>query len=192
MAHVPAITRSANPLVHLVFAATRLTVGRVIGPVRGYAHSVRTLVGMSLGHLCFDRPAALPPALSALVHVRVASLVQCPFCIDIGSELATQAGVDTAKLLALVDWRESPLFSAEERLALAWADRLTATPVAPDDALVEAVTAHFTPRQLVVLTSAVAFENQRARLNHGLGYGAEGFANQVCAIPATVGPPSPA
>jgi pimeloyl-ACP methyl ester carboxylesterase len=44
---------------------------------------------------------------------------------------------------------------------------------------------HFNPQQMVELTSAIAWENYRARFDHAFGIEAEGFsAGTVCALPA--------
>jgi 4-carboxymuconolactone decarboxylase len=43
---------------------------------------------------------------------------------------------------------------------------------------------HFDSKQLVELTSAIAWENYRARFNHALGIGSEGFSkNHYCPLP---------
>jgi hypothetical protein len=44
---------------------------------------------------------------------------------------------------------------------------------------------HFDPRQMVELTSAIAWEQYRARFDHAFGIESEGFsAGAVCAVPA--------
>ena len=44
---------------------------------------------------------------------------------------------------------------------------------------------HLKPAQMVELTSAIAWENYRARFDHAFGIEAEGFsAGAVCALPA--------
>lgn len=187
---VPAGTR--NPFFRLVFWAVRRKVGRMIEPVRGYALSVWTLVGASLLELCFERATALSPALKKLAELRVASLVGCPFCIDIGSSIVAAAGVPEDKLLELHRWWESERFTDDEKLVLGYADRLSRTPVPTDDAQMKALRARFNDEQIVELTAAIAHENMRARLNHGLGYEAEGFSTgAVCAVPAEGGPFAP-
>ncbi len=43
----------------------------------------------------------------------------------------------------------------------------------------------FDPQQMVELTSAIAWENYRARFDHAFGIEAEGFSEgAVCALPA--------
>jgi hypothetical protein len=62
---------------------------------------------------------------------------------------------------------------------------MTATPVTVRDEDVARLRTFLDERQLVELTAAIAHENLRARMNHALGYGAEGFSSGgVCALPA--------
>lgn len=75
-------------------------------------------------------------------------------------------------------------FSPLERLVLEYADRMTAVPVEVSDALFSGLRAHFTEPQLVELTSAIAWENYRARYDHALGIEGENFSDgAVCARP---------
>ena len=76
-------------------------------------------------------------------------------------------------------WRESKLFSEEERLALDYAERLTTTGERVDDALFARLKARFSEAQIVELTAAVALENFRSKFNPPLGIEAQRF----CLIP---------
>lgn len=89
--------------------------------------------------------------------------------------------------MALVDFDASPEFSAIERLALRYAAAITATPVELPDDLFGALQEHFDERQLVELTSAIAWENYRARFDHAFACEAEGFSEGAfCPLPAKV------
>jgi hypothetical protein len=62
---------------------------------------------------------------------------------------------------------------------------VTQMPVEVPDELFASLRQHFDPRQMVELTSAIAWENYRARFDHAFGVEAEGFsAGAVCALPA--------
>jgi hypothetical protein len=62
---------------------------------------------------------------------------------------------------------------------------MTETPVAVDDADVAALRAFLDEAQLVELTAAIAHENLRGRMNHALGYDADGFSGDgYCVLPA--------
>jgi alkylhydroperoxidase family enzyme len=84
-----------------------------------------------------------------------------------------------AKLQAAANWRDNEIFSAEERLALDYAERITITGQRVDDTLFAGLKAHFSEAQIVELTAAVALENFRSKFNPALGIEAQGF----CLLP---------
>lgn len=65
--------------------------------------------------------------------------------------------------------------SEEERLALRYAEAMTKTPVEVPNELFAALRNRFSERQLVELTSCIAWENYRARFDHAFGIESEGF-----------------
>ncbi len=71
------------------------------------------------------RTSPLDPALRELVKVRISQINGCIFCIDSHSHEALEVGVSMDRLLQLVAWRESALFSPAERAALAYAEAAT-------------------------------------------------------------------
>lgn len=61
---------------------------------------------------------------------------------------------------------------------------MTETPVEVSDELFAQLREQFNEKQMVELTSAIAWENYRARFDHALGVEAEGFSEgAVCAVP---------
>ena len=61
---------------------------------------------------------------------------------------------------------------------------MTSVPVEVPDALFAKLRERFTDAQLVELTSAIAWENYRARFDHALGIEGENFSKgAVCALP---------
>jgi 4-carboxymuconolactone decarboxylase len=71
-----------------------------------------------------------------------------------------------------------------ERLVLEYADAMTRTPVKVPDALFARLRERFSEAQLVELTSAIAWENYRARFDHAFGMEGENFTEgAVCAMP---------
>ncbi len=86
------------------------------------------------------------------------------------------------------DYATSPVFSEAEKLALAYADAMTRTPVEVPDSLFDQLNARFSPAQLVELTAAIAWENYRARFNHAFGIESANFSEGArCAIPVHTG-----
>jgi len=105
--------------------------------------------------------------------------------MDIGSAVGRQQGVTEQQILELAEFETSPAFSSLEKLVLRYAIAMTQTPVEMPDELFEQLRQHFNPRQMVELTSAIAWENYRARFDHAFGIEAEGFSEgAACALPA--------
>jgi AhpD family alkylhydroperoxidase len=164
---------------------TRRRFGRSMEPLRGYACSNAVLVALAGLEMGMERARHVDPRLRGLAELRVAALVGCRFCLDIGSSVVRQVGVSEPQMLDLNRHAESAAFSAQEKVVLEYTDRMTATPVTVRDEDVARLRTFLDERQLVELTAAIAHENLRARMNHALGYGAEGFSSGgVCALPA--------
>jgi hypothetical protein len=67
---------------------------------------------------------------------------------------------------------------------LEYADAMTQTPVEVSDALFARLHERFNEVELVELTSAIAWENYRARFDHAFGIEGENFSEgAVCALP---------
>ncbi len=76
----------------------------------------------------------------------------------------------------LRDFETSAEFTDLEKLVLRYAAAMTQTPVEVADHIFEKLRGHFNEKQLVELTSAIAWENYRARFNHAFEIEAEGFS----------------
>ena len=101
--------------------------------------------------------------------------------MDIGSAVGRKQGVTEAQLHDLADFETSSEFSELEKLMLRYAEAMTRTPAEVPDELFRALERNFSPAQLVELTSAIAWENYRARFNRAFGVEAEGFSEgQAC------------
>lgn len=127
-------------------------------------------------------------ALKQLVSAKTAMLVNCEFCLDIGSALARVEGIDETKLRELTRYRDSSLFTPVEKLALQLAEEMTRTPARISDGLREQLLEHLTRAQVMELAAEIAWENQRARLNQGLGVRPAGFSDgSYCLLPEPSG-----
>ena len=98
--------------------------------------------------------------------------------------MGRKEGLTEEKILALADFENSPAFSDLEKLVLRYAVAMTETPVEVSDDLFAQLREHLNEKQMIELTSAIAWENYRARYDHALGVEAEGFSEgAVCAVP---------
>jgi AhpD family alkylhydroperoxidase len=160
-------------------------------PIELLAHAPELLRGALAHQQAAAEANRIPTRLKHLAELKAATLTNCEYCIDLGSQISRRAGLSDEVLLALPLYRTSPLFTELEKLVLDYAVAVTRTPVDVSDELFARLREHFDPAQLVELTHAIALENLYGRFNHALGIGSAGFSEgMVCAVPERV--PAPA
>jgi 4-carboxymuconolactone decarboxylase len=158
----------------------------MIEPLEAFAHAPRLLIGYGMFELACEKVNRVEHRLKELAVLKAATMVDCGYCIDIGSSLARKSGLSDEHLLALPRYRASELFGEREKLVLDLAVAMSRAPVAVPDELFGALRKHFDDGQLVELVNAIALENFRARFNAALEIGSAGFSEgMVCAVPET-------
>jgi len=78
-----------------------------------------------LGLEKFVQGCGLEKSLTELVKTRASQINGCAFCLHMHTRDARASGETEERLYLLSAWRESPLYSARERAALAWTEALT-------------------------------------------------------------------
>jgi AhpD family alkylhydroperoxidase len=69
--------------------------------------------------------AGLDRRLVELINLRVSQINGCAYCLNVHTRAALRAGESTQRLGVLPAWRDTELFSARERAALALAEATT-------------------------------------------------------------------
>jgi AhpD family alkylhydroperoxidase len=161
----------------------------MIEPLELYAHVPGLLKGYGKLEQATGKLNRIDKRLRALAELKAATLTNCEYCIDLGSQVSRQWGLSDDELLALPNYGTSPLFSDLDKLVLDYAVGISRTPVAVSDELFARLREHFDEAQIVELTHVIAIENLRGRFNLALGVGAAGFSEgMVCALPAVAEP----
>lgn len=112
--------------------------------------------------------SGLDSRLLQLVKLRASQINKCAFCIDMESVEARHCGESAQRLSALALWRDSTLFAAEERAALAWTEELTEmNSGAASDETFSLLSASFSEKQMVDLTLAISTINAWNRMGVG-------------------------
>ena len=98
----------------------------------------------------------LEKSLLGLLKIRASQINRCAYCLHMHTRDARKAGESEERIYLLEAWRESPLYTARERAALAWTEALTRLPEvgAPDDVYAE-VAAQFSEAEIAHLTLAI-------------------------------------
>lgn len=112
--------------------------------------------------------SGLEKSLMELVKIRASQINGCAYCLHMHTTEARKIGETEERIYLLDAWRESPLYSARERAALAWAEALTlvADTRAPDD-VYHSVKEHFSDEELVILTLLIVTINGWNRIQVG-------------------------
>lgn len=193
MARIDTISRrEASVSTRIAYWFTARLIGRLAGrrpdgmlvPLQLYAHLPGLLRAYGRLEQATSGLRGLSERHRALAELKAATMTNCEYCIDLGSQIARQWGLSDVELLALPSYAASDLFAPVDKLILDYAAGMSSSPVDVDDELVARLTEHFTPAQLVELTHIIALENHRGRFNLALGVGSAGFSDgQVCAVP---------
>ena len=110
--------------------------------------------------------AGVATLLLELVKVRASQLNGCAYCLDMHTADALEQGEDPRRLHVLAAWRETELFTEQERAALALTEvltRLADTNDVPDD-VYEYATTVFTETQYQVVVWMVMVINAYNRV----------------------------
>lgn len=112
--------------------------------------------------------SGLEKSLVHLVKMRASQLNGCAFCLHMHSSDARAEGESEARLYLLNAWRESSMYTARERAALAWTEALTLLPQthAPDETWAE-VKAAFDDAEQVALSLLIGTINTWNRIAVG-------------------------
>ncbi|HCS66468.1 MAG TPA: carboxymuconolactone decarboxylase family protein [Cellvibrio sp.] len=113
----------------------------------------------------------LEHSLIHLMKVRASQINGCAFCQHMHANEARKDGEQQHRLDVLPAWREVNIFSARERAALAWTEALTRLADQPvSDVCFTEVTAHFSEREIVNLSAAIATINAWNRIAVGFNF----------------------
>jgi AhpD family alkylhydroperoxidase len=177
MARIPAVPESEAGLFgRLVYRFARRKLGDVPEPFAVARHHPRLFWAGLVAESAYEwAPKVLPKRLHELAVYRTATVVGCSWCVDFGTMLQRLEGLDVDRLQHIDEYRTSPLYNRAERLAIAYADAMTAQPMTVTDAQVAELEAELGRAGLVELTHAIALENMRGRSNHALGITDQGF-----------------
>lgn len=108
---------------------------------------------------------SIDPLMKCLIDIRASQINGCAFCLDMHTKQAKIKGERELRIYHVAIWRESPLFSAKEKAALALTEALTQIDSeGVDDELYQHVLEHFTEGEISEVTFAIGLINMWNRL----------------------------
>lgn len=85
----------------------------------------KAAVGAMMGVQNYVDHTPLKQSYKELMKIRASQINGCAYCIEMHTEHARKLGETESRIYALSAWRESPLFSDEERALLAMTEEIT-------------------------------------------------------------------
>jgi len=110
----------------------------------------------------------LEPKLAHLVEIHASQINGCAICLHMHAGDARKIGESEERIRLLNAWRETPLYTARERAALAWTEALTrlSETKAPDEDY-QTLKSVFTEEEQVNLTLLIGVINSFNKLGVG-------------------------
>ncbi len=162
--------------IRLFFAKQKKTYGAVLDPGLLWGRSPWVFATVALLYGALNRKRSpLDGALRSMLTVRVSQINHCEFCVDINGATLQKRGASEEKILELRNWRDSSLFSSQERAALEYTEQMTRTEGRITEALMAEVRVHFDDDAIVELTGLIAFQNLSSKFNSALDIPPQGF-----------------
>ncbi|MCM0148736.1 carboxymuconolactone decarboxylase family protein [Photobacterium galatheae] len=105
-------------------------------------------------HQHFRESSTMSMTIWELVKLRVSQINQCAYCIDMHCKDALKLGEQPERIYGLNAWRDMPLYTEQEKVALAFAEQITACQPVTDE-LYHQVLDTFGDLAMVDLTVAI-------------------------------------
>ncbi|MCP9276771.1 carboxymuconolactone decarboxylase family protein [Mycolicibacterium arenosum] len=181
----PLSPKKASLTTRLMWRYAKRRFGEVPEPFAIYAHNPKLMVAGAVHEGMLERASkTLPSNVRELAVYWTARTVGCSWCVDFGAMLIRLDGLDVERLKQIDDYATSPLFTADERAAIAYADAMTVDPHTVTDEQVDDLRQRFGDAGVMELTYQVGVENMRARMNTALGITEQGFSSgDACRVP---------
>jgi len=117
----------------------------------------------ALGHY-LTAESGLEQTLLEFVKLRASLLNGCHFCIELHTGELKKIHETADRIAGLSGWRNTDIYTQRERAALAFAEAVTNIQEGMPDAVFAAVREHFTEKEMVDLTWAIAQINAWNRM----------------------------
>ena len=103
---------------------------------------------------------SIDPLIKSLMDIRASQLNSCAFCLDMHIKQAKIKGERELRIYHVAIWRESPLFNAKEKAALALTEALTKlSDTGISNELYLATKEHFSDVEISELTYSIGLIN---------------------------------
>ncbi|MFC7278969.1 carboxymuconolactone decarboxylase family protein [Paractinoplanes rhizophilus] len=128
-----------------------------------------SLAGQMAKAFGYTAELTIDAQLAQLIRLRVAQLTPCSYCLILHTRSALEKGINPDKLAHLPSWRQSGMFAASERAALAYCEGLTEYDLKAFPALHKELINHFSEAEVAELAAVIINMNVWTRLKLAQG-----------------------
>jgi uncharacterized peroxidase-related enzyme len=166
MARVTPMAADANPDLQESFGQYAKLLGYVPNSVLIMQHKPKMVKALALlAQSVWDPASKVPLGFKRLVAYMASRKHGCNYSMAHAAEAAHRAGIDDAKLDAVIDYRSSALYNEAERVALEFAEAAASQPNAVTDELMARLKQHWSEEQIVEFAGAVSLNGFLNRWN---------------------------
>ena len=166
MARVTPLAADANPDLQESFGHYAKLLGYVPNSVLIMQHKPKMVKALALlAQSVWDPASKVPLGFKRLVAYMASRKHGCNYSMAHAAEAAHRAGIDDAKLDAVIDYRSSALYNDAERVALEFAEAVASQPNAVTDELMARLKQHWSDEQIVEFAGAVSLNGFLNRWN---------------------------
>jgi AhpD family alkylhydroperoxidase len=157
--------------------------GQHLEPAKVWGMNPKLFILVASVYGFLDRKKSpISPGLRSLISVRVSQMNGCEFCVDLNSATLMKRTHSEEKIQHLFEWEYSDLYSALEKAALRYAEKMTDTQLDVDDACFHDLNQYFNSDELVELTALIAFQNMSSKFNSALAIAPQGLCKAVSVL----------
>ncbi|WP_431964250.1 carboxymuconolactone decarboxylase family protein [Actinacidiphila sp. bgisy160] len=131
--------------------------------------SFHSLAGQMAQAFGYKAELTIDGQLAQLIRLRVAQLTPCSYCLILHTRTALEKGINPDKVAHLASWRQSEMFHASERAALAYCEGLTDYDLNTFPALHEELINHFNETEVAEIAAVIINMNVWTRLKLAQG-----------------------
>ena len=166
MARVTPLAADANPDLQESFGQYAKLLGYVPNSVLIMQHKPKMVKALALlAQSVWDPASKVPLGFKRLVAYMASRKHGCNYSMAHAAEAAHRAGIDDAKLDAVIDYRSSALYNDAERVALEFAEAAASQPNVVTDELMARLKQHWSDEQIVEFAGAVSLNGFLNRWN---------------------------
>lgn len=112
------------------------------------------------------KDTTLEPLLQELIKIRVSQINGCAFCLNYHTADSIKMGETSQRIFLLNTWDETNLFTAKEKVAIDFAEKITLiADYSMDESAYDQLKVHFTDKEIVDLMLVITQINSWNRIN---------------------------